>query len=927
MDPQRWAAIESLYRTALAKDPSERSPYLAIACAEDLTLRGEVESLLAYADAELPDPAQLSVLARTAPTITAAPQPPKFSGGELLGERFRIVRFIGRGGMGEVYEAEDLVLRESVALKTIRPELVDSGIMLTRFRREVNAAKSISHPNVCRVHDLHQHRMQTRDQDTVTFLTMELLCGEALDARLVRAGAMDLPEARLVAEQLVSALTAAHNAGVIHCDFKTGNIILTSAPGGRVRTVVTDFGLAHIAGTAESCSITQTGSIAGTPAYMAPEQLRGERVTAAVDIYALGVVLCELVAGVRPAAGGVSEDLAVENLPAEWKIAVRRCLKREPGDRFTDASEVWKAIAGGRADTAPRRRSRSRTFFPIAGLTAVALPAALLAIGILTHRRAPPIPAEKKIAVLLFTNIGRDQSIQPLADGLIQVISNALTRLEEFNGALVVIPAGEAARITSARDAGRVLNANLALTGSIERSSGDQVRVLLNLVDTHTLTQLRSGVLQGNLPDLFGIQDDAVNEVARLLELELRPANAQAALIGNTAVAQAYPFYVRGLGYLRSYDRDRNIDKAIESFAHALNADPRYVLSYAGLAQAYWMKYDTLKDAQFLDKAFETCAQALALNDRLAPVHITMGTIEAGKGKYERAEVEFATALRIDPRSADAYRELGRTYEARGKRLQAEATYKKALELRGDDWWSVKQLGLFYFNRGPYSEAEPWFRQVIRLTPDSPGAYNNLGALYLKMGRSADALDQFRKSLSVEPTANAWSNIGSYYYFEGDYRNAAAQFAKAVELTPGDSRNWGNLADAYRWTPQLASKAPDAYRRALELIHGEIGINPRDARLHSKAAMWWAALGERDQAAAEIARAIEIAPVDAFVQYRAALVYEQAGQRDRALRAVKSALDAGYSLLEIQKAPPLESLRADSRFSRLLRSGTRANSN
>lgn len=560
--------------------------------------------------------------------------------------------------------------------------------------------------------------------------------------------------------------------------------------------------------------------------------------------------------------------------------------------------------------------------------------AAVLALGLLAgvlvpsarHRVAGwvyqrPIPMEKRVAVLLFTNIGGDPSNQALCDGLFEVVSNALTRLEQFHGALLVVPASDVRResITSTGEAGRVLGANLAVTGSVERVSGNRVQVMISLSDTRTVTQLRTETIQAQSPDLAAIQDQVVQKVARMFELALQPEAVQSLNAANTAVPAAYPLYVEGLGYLRRYDQPENIGKAIASFQKALALDPHYVLAYVGLAQAFWRQYDLLKDTRSIDGALEACSRALALNDQLAAAHIAMGMIQAGKGENQRAESEFQIALKLDPLNADAYRELATTYSAMGRADQAEATYKRALELRHDDWWSVKQLGVFYYNNGKFSEAERRFREVVRLTPDSAKAYSNLGVTYANLGRDAEAVEQLQKSLSLGVTGDGYNNFGYIYYWNGDFARAATQFEKAVEVAPKNSFFWGNLADAYRWDPAQATKAPDTYRHAIELAQREITVNPRSG-LHSWVATWWAALGSRKEAAEEIGTAIDLAPRDGFVQFNAALVYEQAGQRDLALRALRSALDSGLSPNQIRKSPVFKALRQDPHYQRLIQS-------
>ena len=175
--------------------------------------------------------------------------------------------------------------------------------------------------------------------------------------------------------------------------------------------------------------------------------------------------------------------------------------------------------------------------------------------------------------------------------------------------------------------------------------------------------------------------------------------------------------------------------------------------------------------------------------------------------------------------------------------------------------------------------------------------------------------------MALAPTSDGYDNLGAMYYYDGNYAQAAAQYRKAIELAPANSEFWGNLADAYRWDPALSAKAPDTYRHAIDMVQREITVNPRDAQLHSEVAMWWASLGRRNEAAWEIAKAIDLAPRDGLVEFRAALVYEQAGQRDRALQAVQAAFKAGYPAGEFQKAPPLKAMREDPRYTRLVGPG------
>src|SRR5262245_37647302 len=231
--------------------------------------------------------------------------------GELLSDRFLIVGTLGRGGIAEVYEAEDLELRIHVAVKVLRPEVAEDDRVVERFRREVLLARRVSHPNVCRVFDFYHQRPPA--QREVAFVTMELLAGETLAVRLRRDGRLLPTDCLPLIRQMADGLGAAHAAGVVHRDFKSGNVMLVPGSDGRMRTVVTDFGLAQSLGLA-SGSLTGAGGFVGTSAYMAPEQAEGRMATAATDIYALGVVIYEMVTGSRPFTGDSPVAIALKRL-------------------------------------------------------------------------------------------------------------------------------------------------------------------------------------------------------------------------------------------------------------------------------------------------------------------------------------------------------------------------------------------------------------------------------------------------------------------------------------------------------------------------------------------------------------------------------------------------------------------------------------
>jgi tRNA A-37 threonylcarbamoyl transferase component Bud32 len=319
----------------------------------------------------------------------------RFVPGELLAERYRVTRFVAAGAMGEVYEAQDLELGVRIALKCVHPEIAADRRMIERFKRETYFARKVTHANVCRIFDVGFHTATRSDgsRERIAFLTMEFLDGESLAARLER-GRMTTAEALPLVTQMAAALSSAHQAGIVHRDFKSANVMLVGS-----RAVVTDFGLAR--GSAEDgrfvASTLDRGGLVGTPAYMAPEQVAGQEVGPAADIYALGVVMFEMVTGRWPFVAETAMLTAVKRLHEDapsprtlvpdvdsaWEAAILRCLRREPGERFAGADELTRALAGN-APAKPVVRRRRRWIY-------VALVAAgVIAAGLGVQRAVSP---------------------------------------------------------------------------------------------------------------------------------------------------------------------------------------------------------------------------------------------------------------------------------------------------------------------------------------------------------------------------------------------------------------------------------------------------------------------------------------------------------------------------------------------------------
>jgi serine/threonine protein kinase/Flp pilus assembly protein TadD len=381
MTPELWQRLKPLFYAALDRPIEERMAYIDEVCGTD----GELKTHLV----QLIQAAQEETATADRPLVRLfQPRPMRFSSGEIILERFRIVRPIGSGGMGEVYEAEDMQLGR-VALKTIRDQIASSPGVFSRFRQEVQLARKVSGAQVCRIHELHL-LPAAGGHGATAFLTMEYLEGVTLAEKLKRDGPFPLKEALRIALDICEGLKLVHGNGVIHRDLKCANIMLCGE-GDSLRAVLMDFGLARDFSASDSSGDgttdsdggagTVAGAIMGTPAYMAPEQFESKPVSTATDIYALGIVLYELVTGIHPYAAPTPVAAAIRrahiparpskiirSVPRKWDRVINRCLEYEAADRYQGAEEVARALRAGPSDVVNLRQDRPTIFWLAAAL-------------------------------------------------------------------------------------------------------------------------------------------------------------------------------------------------------------------------------------------------------------------------------------------------------------------------------------------------------------------------------------------------------------------------------------------------------------------------------------------------------------------------------------------------------------------------------
>jgi serine/threonine-protein kinase len=584
----------------------------------------------------VPDPPIADTLAASPDSLLTSGGAPASSGPAVVGERYEILGLLGSGGMGNVYRALDRELSEVVALKVLRPELVDAPDAVERFRREVKLARRITHPNVARVFDI-------GERGGAKIFTMELIDGEPLSATLAREGRLAPARAVEVASAICAGLGAAHAAGVIHRDLKADNVLVER--GGRV--VLGDFGIAR-ALVADDAAVT--GGFVGTPAYMAPEQIEGGAVDERTDVYALGCLLYEMLTGARPWPGDNVFAVAAARLlhpppdplaqrpelPASLGAVVTRCLARQPADRFASVTEVAAALGALAEGAAP--------------LGAVITPAPSGAPR--AHRPAEAQPrAQTSVAVLPFRNAGPPEQ-DYVADGLTEDVIDLLS----MSAGLRVCSRGMVMRWKGVerdpREIGRELAVQIVVEGAVRRTTGG-VRISARLISVTDGVQLWARRFDRPDAELLGVSDDAARAVAEALTAEIGgPARR------SEAAPEAMDFYLRaraayhhffddptGVGYLELFER-----------AVALAPDnPRILAGYAMARARAWAASPAARRA-----AEEAAASAAASAPDLPETQLALATVRYERGEAATAVTALRRAIALQPGNGDAHELLGR---------------------------------------------------------------------------------------------------------------------------------------------------------------------------------------------------------------------------------------------------------------------------
>ena len=668
-----------------------------------------------------------------------------------LAGTYTIERELGGAGMSRVFEARETALDRRVVIKVVTAD-VGAGVSADRFRREIQVAATLRHPHIVPL-------LAAGEAAGILFYSMPLIDGESLQQRLARTGPLPVSEVVHLAEEVADALDHAHRLGVIHRDIKPANILLEDE-----HAIVADFGIARAVSKAtehEGHALTITGLVLGTPLYMSPEQGGGDEVDGRTDIYALGCVMYQMLAGKPPFEGTNAQQIILAHfvkepppidrgdVPDALRDVVRQAMAKDPEQRFASAALMRNALRSldtRHLPSSPPAVNTTRSFR--------AVPTGPVS----TSLTSGPIDS---LAVLPFDSPASGTDDEYLADGITESILNKLTRVS----GLRVVPRSVVFRYKRREVDIPIVAAELrvrALVTGRVRQRGNTLHVSAELTDALTESQLWGDRISRSAEDIFSVQEDMAGEIVKSLRLRLSAEERQELVRRYTEDSVAYRAYLRGRYQWNKRTRDGFL-KAIEHFQEAIDRDPSYALAYAGLADAYNVLgyYNYLPPRDAYPKAKAAAMRALAIDESLAQAHASLGyTRLFFDWDWAGAESAFLRAIELDPSYASAHQWYAWCLLVMRRMDEMIEAMRTALQLDPLSLIINAHMGYALFWAGRFDDALEQLARTQALDPNFALTYWPLGAIHVWQGRSEEAIAAFSRLVALTDGAIGMGYLG-----------------------------------------------------------------------------------------------------------------------------------------------------------------------
>ena len=665
---------------------------------------------------------------------------------------YKILAELGEGGMGVVYKAEDTNLDRTVALKFLAPHLVSNEDHRKRFVREAKAAAALSHPNICTVYEIGEAAGRI-------YIAMAYLEGQEL-SDIIGGGTMETDQAADLAVQFADGLAEAHSKGVVHRDIKPANLFVTS----QRRGVILDFGLAQLA--SSDSRLTREGTTLGTCAYMSPEQASGVPIDARTDVWALGCVLYEMLAGEPPFHGHYEQAIIYSILneePEPLKASagglasvVGRCLAKKAEDRYRDGSGLLAALRAARESAVVSKPSSP-------------------------GKQSAPRPS---IVVLPFQNRGRDEEDEYFSDGVAEDIISTLGNVE----GLRVIPRASAFHFKGKRpslaELVSLLHVSHALEGSVRRA-GNRLRITVELIETADGEQIWTQRYDRVMEDIFDVQDEISRAVADALKVKLLGESAASPARRGTADVEAYNLVLKGR-HLASLYRRGSLDQSLKCYEEAIRRDPEFAAAHAYKAENYLIRAALAWDRphDVMPKMKQAATRALALDDQAAEGHLALGIyLLYYEWDCEGFEREIRRTMELDPAGTAAARYLGEMLVwCRPSRVQeARELLEQAVARNPLDLQCARILVQADQVEGRFQSAHERQRAVLELNPDFNPIYYQIASTYAAQGKMAEAAEACEKALTISPGDGLLQTVLGMVYALGGRQEKAIAVVEELE--------------------------------------------------------------------------------------------------------------------------------------------------